>query len=499
MKGKVYLVGAGPADGGLMTLKGYHLLQKADVVVHDALIGQEILGFIPPDTRCIDVGKQAGNHPVPQQRINEILLDEARKGLQVVRLKGGDPFLFGRGGEELELLAQEGIPFEVVPGVTSALSVPAYGGIPVTHRAYSSSVHFITGHAKGSSHTPDINYRALVQAGGTLVFLMGVATLPSICQGLLEAGMSPNMPAAILERGTTARQRYVVTTLAGLPRAAGGFTPPSVVVVGEVCALSPRFAWAERRPLAGLRVAVTRPRERISALSTPLRELGAEVVELPAIRLCPISPNPALDEALAHLEDYDWLAFTSPGGVRCFWDVLRERRMDVRQLHGLQLAAIGSATAQALEERGLLTGLVPDIYAADALGEALAKRVPRRVLILRAQDGSPDLTRRLQEAKIPYCDIPLYKTAFSPAMTRVRGLVEHGELDYVLFTSSSTVHSFMRGSGLADGRGLCAICIGRTTAQTARSYGMEAFTASTATVEAMCDLLLSLHEQKERN
>ena len=498
MKGKVYLVGAGPADGGLLTLKGYRLLQQADVVVHDALIGLEVLGMIPPEARRIPVGKRAGNHPVPQERINEILLEEAQKGRMVVRLKGGDPFLFGRGGEELELLARHGVPFEVVPGVTSALAVPAYGGIPVTHRDYCSSVHLITAHAQGCAHAPDIDYRALVRLGGTLVFLMGVSTLPAICRGLLEAGMDPEMPAAILERGTTARQRRAVSTLAQLPQVAQGFSAPSVVIVGKVCALSERFAWAEKRPLAGLRVAVTRPRERMSALSGPLRELGAEVLELPAIRLQPISPNLQLDRALEHLEAYDWLVFTSPGGVSCFWDALKERRMDVRRLAGLRLAAIGRATAQALEARGLLVDLVPEEYSADALGRALALQGPRRALLLRAKNASPDLTARLKEAQIPYEDLPLYETAASPEAARARELVERGEVDYVAFTSASTVHSFMKGSGQGDGRGIRAACIGRTTAAAARAYGMETFVAEQATMEAMCALLQKLQE-KERS
>ena len=475
MTGKVFLVGAGPSDGGLMTLKGYHLLQQADVVVHDALIGPEVLGMIPPGTRRIDVGKRAGSHPIPQQRINEI----------------------GRGGEELELLVQNQIPFEVVPGVTSALAVPAYGGIPVTHRDYVSAVHLITGHAQHSTREPDINYRALVQAGGTLVFLMGVGTLPAICKGLLEAGMDPTTPAAILERGTTARQRKCVSTLIQLPQEAKGFSPPSVIVVGEVCALAKRFSWAEKRPLAGVRVAVTRPRERMSALATPLRELGAEVLEFPAIRLRSISPNPKLDDILERLKEYDWVVFTSPGGVSCFWKALQVRRMDVRCLYGLRLAAIGSSTARVLEERGLLVDLVPSSYCADALGRELVGQNPRKVLILRAKNGSVDLTDRLKEAGIPYDDTALYDTEFSPEVGRVRDLIKNGELDYVAFTSSSTVHSFMRGSGLKSGQGIHALCIGQSTGKTARSYGMETFVAPEATMEAMCTLLLELHE-KER-
>ena len=273
MMGQVFLVGAGPGDGGLMTLRGKALLDRADVVVYDALVGDEVLAMIPPAARCINVGKRASRHTRSQEEIDRILLEEALAGHTVVRLKGGDPFLFGRGGEELELLAAHGVPFQVVPGITSAIAVPAYCGIPVTHRDYSPSVHIITAHRRQGREL-DLDYEALVRMGGTLVFLMGVGALPALCRGLMEAGMAPDMPAAALHRGTTAGQRRVVATLETLPEAARDLEAPSVIVVGGVCRLSDPFAWAERRPLFGKRFLVTRPRRRAGTLTARLRELG---------------------------------------------------------------------------------------------------------------------------------------------------------------------------------------------------------------------------------
>ena len=275
MTGKVWLVGAGPGDVGLFTLKGRDVLQNADVAVYDALVGQEVLGLIPESARLIFAGKRSGTHYLRQEETNRVLLEEALKGNKVVRLKGGDPFLFGRGGEELELLAANHIPFEIVPGVTSALAVPAYSGIPVTHRDYCSSVHIITGHRR-NDHSYDIDFDALVRTKGTLVFLMGIAALPDICRGLLAAGMDAKTPAAVLERGTTADQRRISASLGTLEAvcADAEIMTPAIIVVGRVCALAEDFAWAEKRPLAGVKVLLTRPKELISGMAALLRSRG---------------------------------------------------------------------------------------------------------------------------------------------------------------------------------------------------------------------------------
>lgn len=373
-QGKVWLVGAGPSDAGLFTLKGKQVLEQAQVVVYDKLVGQAILSMMPADAEQINVGKVSGNHPVPQEEINEILLKKALEGKRVVRLKGGDPFVFGRGGEELELLKEHGIPFEIVPGITSAVSVPAYAGIPVTHRDYCSSLHIITAHAKRGTETK-INYKALTQLDGTLVFLMGLTAVKSVCQGLIDAGMAKEMPAAVLEKGTTAYQRRVVSDLAHLPLEVekAKVQSPAIIVVGKVCSLAEEFHWAEDRPMGSRRVIVTRPKERDSVLTQKLRQLGAEVVELPSIRTKTLGRNTRLGQAFSEINTYSWIVFTSVAGVEGFFEKLREHRMDVRNLVNLKFAAIGSATKKAIEARGILVEYVPLSYDSEALGASKRK------------------------------------------------------------------------------------------------------------------------------
>ena len=288
MYGKVTLVGAGPGDPGLLTVKGREALLAAQVVVYDRLVSPAILALMPEEAEQINVGKEASRHPVPQDQINRILLEKALEGKNVVRLKGGDPFLFGRGGEELELLREHGVPFEEVPGITSAIAVPAYGGIPVTHRDFTSSLHIVTGHARAGKAL-DIDFEALVRTKGTLVFLMGVSSLPDICEGLLKAGMDPDTPAAIVERGTTPAQRRLDATVATLAQTAaeGKVESPAISIVGQVCALARDFDWFDALPLKGKRIVVTRPKERAGTLAHRLRKLGADVFEYPCIRTHP--------------------------------------------------------------------------------------------------------------------------------------------------------------------------------------------------------------------
>lgn len=500
--GKVILVGAGPSDAGLFTLRGKEVLEAADVVVYDALCGQAILRMIPATARRINVGKRAGNHPVPQEEINQILLNEARAGNLVARLKGGDPFLFGRGGEELELLAEAGIPFEIVPGVTSAFAVPAYAGIPVTHRDFCSSVHIITGHTR-KNESAALDYEALARLDGTLIFLMGVAALGTICARLRAAGMPKATPAAVLERGTTAAQRRVVSDLAGLPNAAtqANIQTPAIIIVGEVCVLAEKFAWAEKRPLGGKKILVTRPRASASGLTRLLRENGAEVVELPTIVTEPIEPNPPLDHALARIADYGWLVFTSPAGVALFFARLQRMRFDIRRLGEIRLAAIGQATARELEVRGLCVALVPSAYNAAALGAALARESDgARVLLARAKDGSRDLTDALDGAGIAYDDIALYETCYADEDAReVSAMLDAGELDYAAFTSASTVRGFVKALDKRDFSGVRAVCIGESTAQQATEFGMKIDIAKTASIESMVALMIEESKEESQN
>ena len=491
MAGKVTLVGAGPGDPGLLTVKGRRALENAEVVVFDRLVGPQILALIPETARTIDVGKEASRHLIPQEQINEILLREGQAGHQVVRLKGGDPFVFGRGGEELEVLSQGGVDFEVIPGVTSAIAAAAYGGIPVTHRNFSSSLHIITGRAK-RGQDPVIDYEALVRSGGTLVFLMSVSAAPKIVQGLLAAGMDPDTPAAMVENGTLPNQRRCGAMLRTLPQRAAemGIHSPALMIVGGVCSLGPELCWYERLPLHGRRVLVSRPKNRAGTLADRLRELGADVWEYPCIATEPVTPCPEMEEALRQIQEYQWLAFTSSTGVEVFWTCLRGLGLDARALGGVKLAAIGSATAGALEACGLSADLVPEVYDAAHLGAALAERASGRVLLLRAEEGSPALTEQLEKRGRPYRDIAIYRTQYSnPRSEQLRQALEAGELDYVTFTSASTVKGFVSATGAdVDYSGIVGLCIGEQTAAEARKHGIPVKIAAEATIDALARL-----------
>lgn len=500
--GKVWLAGAGPGDAGLLTVKTTQLLQEADVIVYDALISAEILSQIPDEKELIHVGKRSGHHLVPQEEINEILLAEALKGKKVLRLKGGDPFIFGRGGEELELLVEHQIPFEVVPGVTSAAAVPAYAGIPITHRDFTSSFHVITGHHRkdGSSR---IDYPALVNLKGTLVFLMGISSMVAILKGLQDAGMDKHTPAAVLEKGTLAAQRRVVSTVEGLVDAAAeaGIGTPAIILVGDVCGLADTFHWAEDRILGGKQILITRPKQNSSRLAEKLRRLGAQVIELPSIVTEPITPNQALLQALNQFGNRakeEWLVFTSPIGVQIFFAQLTEYKMDIRTLlrrtAEMKIAAIGSATEKELNHFGLQVDLMPDVYCAAKLGADLAKEAKEGsyVTVVRAKEGSEELIPPLEQAGIHAEDIPLYETVYKThghIRDKITALFEAEEVDAVTFTSASTVRGFVNAMNLADYSKILAICIGEQTAAEAAKYGMQIRISKQATIDSLTELI----------
>lgn len=494
MTGKVWLVGAGPGDPGLFTLKGMQVLREAQVVVYDALVGQGILNMMPKEAELINVGKRASNHTMPQEEINKVLAEKALEGKRVVRLKGGDPFLFGRGGEELELLTKYGIPFEIVPGVTSALSVPAYNGIPVTHRDFCSSLHIVTGHKrKGQAY--DIDFDALVRTKGTLVFLMGVSALEDICQGLLQAGMPEDMPAAVLQKGTTAGQKRIVATVSALKEETErqGVETPAIIVVGKVCALAGEFAWYEKLPLSGMKILVTRPKELISQMSEKLRRKGAEVLELPAVTTVPIWPNPALSGCISSLSDYNWIVFTSPAGVRIFFDGLTAEHKDVRALGGVKVAAIGGGTGKALAEHGIYPDLVPEVYDGAALGAALAEKCngDERILIPRAAIGNQELVKALEKVKgVRVEDVPTYDTIYeNQDFIDERAEFESGNIDYAVFTSASTVKGFAEAVEGLDYSKVKAVCIGKQTQAAAAALGMQTYVADQASMDSIVELL----------
>ncbi len=506
--GKVWLVGAGPSDPGLLTVKAKQVLERAEVVVYDALVGTAILAMIPEQAEKINVGKRSSHHLMRQEQISELLAAKAKEGKRVVRLKGGDPFLFGRGGEELEVLAARQVPYEVVPGVTSAIAVPAYQGIPVTHRDYCSSVHIITGH-KREGQEYDIDFDALVRTKGTLIFLMGVAALKDICQGLLNAGMRPDMPAALLAKGTTSAQERIVSTVSGLHDAveAHGAVTPAIIVVGEVCALAEEFSWTEQLPLSGIRVFVTRPRELAGTLSEKLRTLGAEVVEVPAIRTAARSGDPEFENAVRHAGEYDWIVFTSPTGVRVFFEELKKLRLDLRSLASAKIAVIGTGSAKELEKYGVYTDLMPEIYDGEHLGRALAGAAQdgEKILIPRAAIGNRELIEELRAAKnreeenknLEITDIASYDTLYGldasgdPAIDLDQELAK-GRNDYLLFTSASTVRGFAAAAPKTDYSGLRAVCIGRQTEAAAAALGMKTRTAQTASIDSLIEKLLEL-------
>ena len=465
--GKVWLVGAGPGDIGLFTLKGEAVLQQADVVVYDSLVGEGVLARIPEHARLINVGKRASHHTMVQEDINKVLLEEAQKGNKVVRLKGGDPFLFGRGGEELELLSENGISYEIVPGVTSPISVPAYNGIPVTHRDFCSSLHIITGH-KRAGQTYDIDFRALTQTKGTLVFLMGIAALEDICKGLLNGGMDPDMPAAVLQKGTTAGQKRVVATVSTLNAEVDrqGIETPAIIVVGKVCSLADRFAWYEKLPLAGWKVLVTRPRQHISKTADLLRKKGAEVLELPSICTVPVEDNSRLYEAFEKLAAYQWIIFTSPVGVEIFFDEMDRKEMDVRSLGQAKIAVIGEGTKKKLKEHHLLADFMPSVYDGETLGTELAKELQgdEKILIPRAEAGNKKLTELLEQTGAKVDDIATYTTCYEKSrLIDEKKEFETGSVDCVVFTSASTVRGFVEGTPGLDYTSVKAACIGKQT------------------------------------
>lgn len=481
MTGKVYLVGAGPGDPGLITVKGQKLLGRAEVVVYDQLASPRLLQFAPPGAELIYVGKKAGAHTLSQAAINQLLVDKARQGRTVVRLKGGDPFVFGRGGEEAEALAKAQVPFEVVPGVTSAIAVPAYAGIPVTHRGLASIVTLVTGHEDPGKGETAIPWDQLGKNPGTLVFLMGVKNLPVNCQRLLAAGCDPGTPAAVIQSGTLPEQRTVTGTLADIAAKAreADLHPPAILVVGEVAALRERLAWWEKRPLFGKVAVVTRSREQASSLSEMLAEAGARVLEVPTLEIAPPDDFAPLDQALGRLGDYRWLIFTSANGVTAFFQRLFDRGLDLRALGGVKLAAIGPATAGALRDRGLWADVVPQRFVAEELAAALLPHLQPgyRVLLARAQTAREILPEILAQAGAQVEVVPVYQARPPREIPpEAKPFLDQGAVDLLTFASSGTVRNFAALVGPEKfrelGRRAVVAAIGPITAATLKEYGL---------------------------
>ncbi|HEX3988381.1 MAG TPA: uroporphyrinogen-III C-methyltransferase [Verrucomicrobiae bacterium] len=447
-KGIVYLVGAGPGDAGLITVRGAELLGRADVVVYDALVNLDLLRYAKPDAELIYAGKRSNAHAIPQEQLNQLLIDKAVGGKCVVRLKGGDPYVFGRGGEEAGELAAAGVAFEVVPGISSSIAGPNYAGIPVTHRGDCAAFTVLTGHEDPTKDDPEIDWLQVAKTPGTKIVLMGVSRIREIGEALVSNGMAADTPVAMIRWATTGRQQTVCGTLKTMAEVAekAEFKPPGLMVIGEVVKLRAQLNWFEKRPLFGRRIVVTRTREQASQLSSRLLELGADVLEIPTIRIGPPSDRQVILDVMLELNAYDWLVFTSPNGVTAFFDLFFKAFQDMRDLGGARIAAVGPATAAKLRELHLKVDVTPLEYVAAKVAEAMAADGSLdnlKVLLLRAEVANRELPLALESMGAIVDEAPIYKTV--PETDDRTGaaarLMEEGA-DWITFASSSAVENF---------------------------------------------------------
>ncbi|HEX6535491.1 MAG TPA: uroporphyrinogen-III C-methyltransferase [Gemmatimonadaceae bacterium] len=500
--GIVHLVGAGPGDPGLLTVRARELLATCDAVVFDALVNPLILAgdALPPGAERHFVGKRGGESSTPQDEITALLVRLARGGKRVVRLKGGDPFVFGRGSEEAQALAEAGIPFEVVPGITAGIAAPAYAGIPVTHRGLATSVTFVTGHEDPTKDESGTDWSALARAGGTIVLYMGVKRLPGIVRALLDGGLPPDTPAAMIEWGTHARQRTVEATLATLVETGRReqVRAPSITLIGRVARLRDEIRWFDARPLSGTRVVVTRARTQASELAASLRALGADVIEAPAIRIEPLDAAP-LRAAIEALGDYDWVVLTSQNAVQLLWRELRALGRDARALAGARIAVVGPATAEALRAVGLEPDVVPARFVAEGVVEALRARDDvrgARALFVRAETARDVLPAELRAMGARVDEVAVYRTVSDPEGARAaRDALDRGEVDVVTFTSGSTVRFFVEalGGSAALAARARVVTMGPVTSETARALGVRVdVEAREATIPALVEAVASV-------
>jgi uroporphyrinogen III methyltransferase/synthase len=507
--GTVALVGAGPGDPGLITVKGSRLLRAADVVIYDDLADQALLRDVLPEAELIYAGERAGQPAIGQDQINRLLVERARAGKRVVRLLGGDPFAFGRGGEEAEALVEAGVPWLEVPGVTPALAAPAYAGIPVTHRNVTASLAATTGHEDPAGEAGNVDWSKLATAAGTLILLTGAGDLEGIAGQLIGHGRPPETPVAVVRWGTTPRQQTVVGTLAdiaGRVRAAG-LKPPAVIVVGEVVRLRERLRWFDTRPLTGRRIVITRTSEQAHELADRLEEQGAAVTVRAAIRIEPADDYGPLDAALAELETYDWVIFTSANGVRAFARRLWGAGSDWRALRRARVAAIGPGTARELESWHVRPDFMPSEYVAEGVLAEIGNVAGQRILLPRTDIARQTLPAELRVRGAEVNEVVAYRTLAQPPDIEAlrRALVEERP-DAITFTSSSTVRGFVESlaaAGVGDAaevlRGVAIACIGPITAETVRSYGLEpAILAAEYTLDGLTDALVRHFSQVAR-
>ncbi len=489
----IYLIGAGAGDVGLLTIKAREILEIADVVIYDRLADEKILNF-SPNAKKIYVGKSAGQHTLTQDEINKLLVAEGKNNKIVARLKGGDPFVFGRGGEEALYLRENNLDYEIISGVTSAVAVPAYAGIPVTHRGVATSFAVVTGHEDPTKPESTINWKNLSTGVDTLIFLMGMANLKKITEKLIENGKNKKTPAAIIQNGTKFSQKVLITTLENAAEdvLAKNFKPPAIFIVGEVVNLRGKLNWFDNKILFGKKILNTRARSQASKLTKKLENLGAEVIEFPTIKITAPTDNFLnLDAEIKNLRGYDWIIFTSVNGVEKFFERLKNFKLDARAIGNSKVAAIGSATAERLEKFGIIADLVPKEFYAESLVESLKKISPKNILIIRAEVARDILPEELKKFGAEVKVIPAYKTVSAVEnVEEVKNLLNEGAIDFVTFTSSSTVENFVKAMGAEILRKTKTAAIGPITAQTLKNLGIDAeIVAEKFTIDGLVDAI----------
>ncbi len=504
--GTVYLIGAGPGDPGLLTIKAKECIETADVVVYDYLASPFLLNYARSDAQIIYVGKKGGDHTLSQDKINLLLVDKAKQGFDVARLKGGDPFVFGRGGEEAQMLLSHGVSYEVIPGVTSAIAAPAYAGIPITHRDHTSFVSFITGHEDPTKKDTSMQWDVFAKSNATLVFLMGVKNLENIVKNLIKHGKPSDTPIALVRWGTTARQETVTGTLETIVERVkqAKLKSPAIIVIGHVVSLREELAWFDKKPLFGQRIVITRARAQASDLLSKLSKLGAQCIEIPTIQIVPPEDTAPLKKSIKNIKDYDWLVFTSVNGVKFFFDTLFDMGRDVRVLGHLKFACIGPVTKERLKNYGIISDILPKTYRAESVIEAFStvEIKDKKVLLPRAKQARTILPEELTKMGAKVDDVTAYETRLNAdGKENLISLLENNEIDAITFTSSSTVSNFMSLLESKDAKKLLknvvTASIGPITSDTARSLDIEPdIEAKEYTIQGLVNSLLAYYEGK---
>ena len=498
MKGKVYLVGAGPGDYKLLTLKGLECIKKADVIVYDRLANSNYLKEAKSNCEFIYVGKASSNHTLPQEDINRVIADKAKEGKIVTRLKGGDPYVFGRGGEEGQLLKEEGIDFEVIPGITSAIGGLCYAGIPITHRDHASSFHVVTGHLRDDyKENPEINWNALANIRGTIVFLMGVANLKKISENLIKEGKSKDTPVALISWATRYNQRVITSTLEDVYETAvrENVKPPTLIAVGSVVELRDTLNFFEKKPLFGKNIMVTRSRTQSSSIVEKIMDLGGNPIEIPTIKIEKLENNTELENEINNIRDYTYLVLTSKNAVEIFFDKLEEMNLDTRALANLKVCAIGSATAKEIKSRGIIADIVPKAFVAESLFDELKDKLTKEdnILIPRARNARDYLVDKLSEI-CTVKEVHTYESVIDTSKKdEILDILEKEDLDFITFASSSTVRNFVEIIGqdnLDKINSSKVISIGPITSATAEELNINVYKeAETATIDKIVEAI----------